>query len=109
MQLPGIMGDDYFNCVLDLADQAGRRGEYEVAYHLLMAALHVADRRRDLHSVDQVGQRAAGQGEEVEAVRPPHQLSRVRAAERGQTALYDSLRLHVDAVRTRLHGVEMAR
>ncbi|HET7362854.1 MAG TPA: hypothetical protein VFJ70_04690 [Burkholderiales bacterium] len=76
--------------LLKLSGEAAARGQYEVAYHLLMAALHVALTK----------QQAAA----IERVQPSHHLSRHQAQLRGQTALFDSLAAHVEAVRLRLQS-----
>ena len=90
--------------VLKLNAAAAAQGDYEVAYHLLMAALHVADHAKDLAAVDRISTRAREQGAALERLQPPHHLARRQAQLRGQTALFDSLITHVDAVRLRLHS-----
>jgi hypothetical protein len=45
----------------------------------------------------------------LEAVRPPHHLSRRLAGARGQTALFDSYQAHVDAVRLRMQSARHLR
>jgi hypothetical protein len=72
-----------------------------VAYHLLMAALHPADHAHDLEVLERLADLARKQGGAVEAVQPPHHLSRKLAQVRGQTALFDSFLAHVEAVRPR--------
>jgi len=90
------------NAILRLNADAAAQGDYEVAYHLLMAALHVADDAHDFAALERITRAAKEQGAQVEAVRPPHPLSRAQAQLRRQTSLFDSLGAHIDAVRLRL-------
>jgi hypothetical protein len=90
--------------VLKLNAEAAAQGDYEVAYHLLMAALHVADHAKDAAGVERIAQLAREQGGALERLQPPHHLSRRQAQLRGQTAVFDSLMTHVDAVRLRLQS-----
>ncbi|HWI38098.1 MAG TPA: hypothetical protein VNU64_16685 [Burkholderiales bacterium] len=76
--------------ILELNRRAAAQGEFEVAYHLLMAALHAADREAN--------------EEALTAVKPPHHLSRRQALARGQTSVFDSFVAHLDAVRLRLQS-----
>lgn len=94
------------NEVLKLNADAAAEGEFEVAYHLLLAALHVAEGRKDALVLDRITQLAREQGAAIERVQPPHPLSRKQAHLRGQTALFDSLLAHIEAVRLRLHSDE---
>ena|SRR5690349_12538774 len=90
--------------LLALNRRAAAGGDYEVAYHLLMAALHTADHAKDLAGLERIAQLAKEQGTAVERVRPAHHLSRHQAQLRGQTAVFESLLTHIDAVRLRLHS-----
>jgi hypothetical protein len=90
--------------MLKLNAEAAARGQYEVGYHLLMAALHAADHEKDLAVLERIATLAREQGEAVERVQPPHQLSSYHAQLRGQTPVFDSLGTHIDAVRLRLQS-----
>jgi len=90
--------------ILKLNTDAAAGGQYEVAYHLLMAALHVADDARDLPAIERIAQITKEHGAALERLQPPHHLSRRQAQMRGQTAVFDSLLTHIDAVRLRLHS-----
>lgn len=90
--------------ILALNRRAAARGDFEVAYHLLMAALHAADDAADEAVLTRIGDLAREQAAAVEAVRPPHHLSRHQAQVRGQTTVFDSFLAHVDAVRLRLQS-----
>ena len=84
--------------------RAAADGDFEAAYHLLMAALHVADHAANEAALARIGDTAREQAAAVEAVRPPHHLSRHQALARGQTAVFDSFIAHLEAVRLRLHS-----
>ena len=90
--------------LLGLNRRAADDGDYEVAYHLLMAALHLADHAKDLAALERIAQLANEEGQAVERVQPQHHLSRHQAQLRGQTALFDSLAAHIEAVRLRLQS-----
>jgi hypothetical protein len=90
--------------LLELADDAAVEGEYESAYHLLMAALHLADHRGDYEAAMHVGAAGRRLGAALEAVTPPHPLSRQEAKKRRHTALYDQLDAQAEAVRLRLES-----
>ncbi len=87
--------------ILDLSEQAAAAGEFEVSYHLLMAAVHLADHRGDMPGLGRVAMVAKSQGERIEALTPAHRLSRSYAAARGHTALFDTLQTHVRSVELR--------
>lgn len=90
--------------LVELADDAAAAGEFETAYHLLMAALHLADHRGDQEAAMRIGAAGRRLGAAVEAVAPPHRLSRAEAKRRGHTALFDQLDVHAEAVRLRLES-----
>jgi hypothetical protein len=91
---------------LELNRRAVAAGDYEVAYHLLMASLHLADHARDFAALERIATLAREQSAALEALKPPHHLSRAQAQLRGQTAVFDSLATHIDAVRLRLQSDE---
>ena len=95
--------------ILALNEQAAGRGDFEVAYHLLMAALHHADHVGDEAALGRLAKIARKQGEAVEAVQPPHHLSRRHAEARGQTPLFESFQAHIEAVRLRLQSARHLR
>ena len=92
--------------LLELNHRAAEQRDFEVAYHLLMAALHFADHARDTRALNEIARRGREQGEALEQVKPPHALSRAHAQLRGQTAVFDSFAAHVEAVRLRLQSDE---
>jgi len=60
----------------------------------------------DFAALERISRVAREQGAQVEAVQPPHQLSRAQAQLRGQTSLFDSLAAHIEAVRLRMQSDE---
>jgi histidinol phosphatase-like PHP family hydrolase len=92
--------------LLQLNGRAAEQGHFDVAYHLLMAALHFADHSRDVAALNVIARLAREQGQALERIKPPHALSRAHAQHRGQTALFDSFAAHIEAVRLRLQSEE---
>jgi hypothetical protein len=76
--------------LLELADDAAAEGEYESAYHLLMAALHLAEHRGDHDAAMHIG--AAGR-----------RLG-VAASARGRMRLFDELDARAEEVCRRLES-----
>ena len=81
-----------------LADQLLRingtsyaEGHFEVAYHVLSAALHCAEELVDLQMALTVQRQAERQQAELDETEPPHPLSTAGAARRGTHALFSSL------------------
>jgi hypothetical protein len=74
--------------LLELADDAAAEAEYETAYHLLMAALHLAERQGNHDVVMHVG--AAGRRLGVAALAAGH------------TQLFERLDVQAEAARLRL-------
>src|SRR5262245_50956663 len=91
-----------FEQLLEISSRSADAGEFEAAYHILMAALHVADHSDSPACLDQVLRLAVHQSATLEQLHPIHPLSRAHAKKRGTTAVYDSLLRHLDSVRLRL-------
>ena len=94
--------------LLTLSNAAADAGEFEVAYHALMAALHAAERvGRDkgnasvLAEVERVGK---AQAERIEKIRPPHQLAKSAAKNRGHVSVYETLLVHARSARLRIEA-----
>ncbi len=99
-----------FEELLRLNQRAAAEGNYEAAYHLLMAALHCVDHGGgEPGALERLVAIARAQAGEIEALVPVHHLSRKQAEARGQTALFDSFLAHVDAVRLRLDSERQRR
>ena len=92
-----------------LADQLMRinaasyaEGRFEVAYHVLGAALHCAEELKDLEMAVTVRQRAERQQAELDRTEPPHPLTTVGAARRGTHPLFASLERTAHAAGARI-------
>jgi len=90
--------------LVSLSEEAAAGGQFEVAYHTLMAALHASEREGSTAGVDRVSRVAANQERAIEAVRPPHPLSQASASKRGTESVYSTLQTHAQAVRLRIEG-----
>ena len=96
------------DAILELSRQAGAAGEFETSYHLLMAAVHLADHQGDMAGLQTIAALVKQQTEALEAVSPPHRLSRAHAADRGHVGLFDTLVTHIKSVELR-HAAEQQR
>jgi hypothetical protein len=83
------------------AMEAAGQGNYEAAYHFLMAALHVADHAPDPGLVADVSRLAEMYRTAVDGMHPEHHLSTEAATRRGQPPLFESLQTHAKAVELR--------
>jgi len=79
-------------------------GRYEVAYHVLAAALHCAEELADVELATAVQQRAERQQADLDDVSPAHQLSTKGATGRGTSPLFTSLGRTAHAARIRIEG-----
>ena len=98
-----------FDQLLELNARAAADGNYETAYHLLMAALHYVEHEENEGLLPALAAIAKKQGDEIEALVPAHHLSRRQAQARGQTAVFDSFLAHVDSVRLRMESERQRR
>ncbi len=78
--------------LLALNTEAFAEGEYEVAYHMLMGALHLAESLGKREALDRIAAAGEAQAPAVEAVRPRHELV-----------------AHINAVRQRMERAEQFR
>ena len=81
---------DLYTSIVSLNRSAADARQFEVAYHLLAAALHAAEVSGDKGQIEEVIQLARQQGSAVDSA-PNHPLSTVNARKRGNTPLYASL------------------
>ena len=98
------MPSPFFDRLLNLSHESAGAGRYEVAFHLLSAAMHDAEASADLTALDQVAKVCAAQAAALDAIEPPHALSSKGAENRGTQPLYQSLRNLIEIVRTRLEA-----
>jgi hypothetical protein len=90
--------------LVEASAESFEAGEHEAAYHLLMAALHIADHAEDAAAVQRVAQLAERQSEALEAISPPHPLSQRRADQRGTVSVYRTFQVHADSVLLRIQS-----
>ena len=94
--------------LITVSNAAADGGEFEVAYHALMAALHAAERvgkdAGNATALAEIERVAKAQSDRVEKIKPPHQLSRAAARNRGHTSVYDTLLIHTHSARMRIEA-----
>jgi hypothetical protein len=100
--------DSLMRRLITASTAAADAGEFEVAFHALMAALHAAERvgkdAASAESLTEIMRVGAAHAAKIEKVKPQHQLSRNAAKARGHTSLYDTLQLHANAARMRVQA-----
>ncbi|HEU4404460.1 MAG TPA: hypothetical protein VFS43_04125 [Polyangiaceae bacterium] len=83
--------NDVYATLLEVNAWAMRAGLYEVAYHALAAALHLAESLADPKRFDTVAALAERQQEHIDEHEPGHRLSRRSSEGRGQAGLFPTL------------------
>jgi len=79
-----------YTAIIRLNAEAAEAQAFEVAYHLLAAALHAAENSTDEHGIEEVIRLATDQGAAVDALED-HPMASINAARRGTTPLYATL------------------
>jgi hypothetical protein len=94
--------------LLSVSNAAADAGEFEVAYHSLMAALHAAERvgfdtgnANVFAEIERIGK---VQSARIEKIKPPHQLSKYAARNRGHVSVHETLLLHTKSARMRIEA-----
>jgi hypothetical protein len=87
---------------LALNTAAVAAGQFEAAYHFLMAALHCAEATKDKGRLVEVVDRARAQRNAVDALIPTHRLATQRA--HGGHSIYEMAAVEADAVIKRLES-----
>ena len=77
-----------YDHLLELNRPAFAAGEYDVAYHILMAALHCAESLEDASAVERIERLALEQLESIDAQAPTYEHSSASAAQRGNVSIY---------------------
>src|SRR5262245_35982057 len=85
-----MAGRDLYSRIIRLNGAAAEVKAFEVAYHLLAAALHAADDSNDEDGIKQVIRLATDQGAAVDAMKD-HPMASINATRRGTTPLYSTL------------------
>ena len=74
--------------LMDLNRSSFEDGEYDVAYHILMAALHCGESLGDAQAVERVEQTAIQQLEFIDTNVPGYEHSTESATTRGHASIY---------------------
>ena len=83
------MADELYRELVDLNAAAFERGSYDVAYHILMAAMHCGS--DDRAALEAVRQQALEQLAVIDADHPEYEHSSVSAGKRGHLSIYAML------------------
>ena len=94
--------DRAFGALLDLHDGCMEAGLVEAGYHALTAAMHCAETTTNQEQLRLVMTRAELRQREVDALQPPHRLSRKQAEWRRNTPVFASLAITANAIIVRL-------
>ena len=96
-----------FQQLLAINRNAHARASYEVAYHVLAAALHAANHDQDEAGVLTVKKLAEEQIEWIDAHDPTHALATASARERGHASVYAMLGKQADAMALMLRNRQL--
>jgi hypothetical protein len=101
-----------YDRIMQMHQQSFREARFEVAYHLLAAALHAAEELSDLELLSRIADVAAKCQESIDRVKPQHRLSSKSAHHRGNHAQYTALVGIAGAAKGRItadHALERSR
>ena len=98
MSLPLIEDPDepaalLYDHLMELHRQLFATERYEAAYHVLAAALHVAQEVEDIERLGNIERLARSRQADVDAALPVHPMASVSARRRGNPAMYQTLAL----------------
>jgi hypothetical protein len=79
---------DHLPALFEVNERAFAAGQYEVAYHALMAALHAAQDQRAADQLQRIAALAQAQQEKIDRSSPQHPLSSTRARDHGATGIF---------------------
>ena len=86
-----------FDRLLLLSREAHARGQHEVAYHALTAAMHAADDARNVRALAELGREAEAQIAWVDRYAREHRLSSTSAARHQHPGVYAMLARQIAA------------
>src|SRR3954452_17901844 len=90
---PFETAESLYDHLLDLHGQAFAAERIETAYHLLAAAMHVAEELDDLDRLHRIDRLSHERQAEVDSSQPEQRTSSVSAASRGMVARFTTLAL----------------
>ena len=91
-----------YDRIMGMHEQTFREGRYELAYHLLAAALHAAEELNNEELLNQLGDIAVSCQKKIDALKPEHRLSSNSAKHRGNHAQYTALTAIAAAAKGRI-------
>ena len=94
--------DKLYQRLMQMQEQAFRDGRSEVSFHLLAAAVHAAEELKSVALLDELGALASSRQEELDRKEPVHAISTAAAQGRGNSALFATLAITVNAMRARI-------
>jgi len=97
---------DLYDTIIRLNADAVEARAFEVAYHLLAAALHAAEDSNDEHGIEEVIRLATDQGAAVDAMED-HPMASINATRRGTMPLYATLTTMARAKLAQIHAQEI--
>ena len=95
-----------YDHLLELNGTAFAGGEYDVAYHIMMAALHCGEALADAPAVERIERLAIEQLESIDANAPQYEHSTASAARRGNVSIYRMAATQARGRRVILRGPE---
>jgi hypothetical protein len=105
--------DKLYKGLMQMQEQAFEAGRFQVAYHLLAAALYAAEELNSIELLEELGALASNRQAELDRKEPAHPISSASAHGRGNSALFATLaktagpargRLAADAAVGRMRG-----
>ena len=94
---PDPSAPSLFDRLLVLSREAHARGQHEVAYHALTAAMHAADDARDVRALAELGREAESQIAWIDRNAREHRLSTTSAARHQHPGVYAMLARQIAA------------
>jgi hypothetical protein len=91
-----------YDRIMGMHDQTFREGRYDLAYHLLAAALHAGEELNNVELLDQIGALAAKCQRIIDSLKPDHRLSSNSAKHRGNHAQFTALTAIAAAAKGRI-------
>jgi hypothetical protein len=94
--------DRLYDRLVQLHTEAFEAGRYELAYHLLAAALHAAEELNSADLLHQVERMAGARQADIDRFHPEHKVSTASSHGRGNFSLFTALAGTASAVRGRM-------
>ena len=101
-----------YDRIMGMHEQTFGEGRYDLAYHLLAAALHAAEELNSIELLDHIADRAAKCQRSIDGLNPQHRLSSNSAKHRGNHAQFTALTAIAAAAKGRItadHALERSR